>query len=113
MNSAQIGDVSTSDWTFKMTYGNTQQEKSSSMSYTLATSGETQFTFSSEDPDNTYVSWCSFFSIQLHYSTLPWNEWYVQHIMCLIQAIGVSECHALECFCARSYCTSEAHKYQK
>ena len=62
VNSAQMGDVSTSDWTFTMSYNNSVQEKISFVSYTLAATSGTQFTFTSEDPDNTYVSWCSFFN---------------------------------------------------
>ena len=61
VNSAQISDVSTSDWTFTMTYTNAAQAKTTHVAYTLATSGGTQFTFTSEDPASTYVSWWSFF----------------------------------------------------
>ena len=69
VNSTHIGDVSTSDWKFTMSYSNVVQTKKSSVAYTLATSGGTQFTFTSEDPTSTYVSWFSFISIQLHYTT--------------------------------------------
>ena len=58
VNSAQIGDVSTSDWTFTMSYTNAAQGKAAHVSYTLAATSETQFTFVSEDPVNIYVSWC-------------------------------------------------------
>ena len=58
VNSAQIGDVSTSDWTFTMSYTNAVQGKAAHVSYTLAATSETQFTFVSEDPVNIYVSWC-------------------------------------------------------
>ena len=58
VNSAKIGDVSTSDWTFTMSYSNAAQGKAAFVFYTLAATSETQFTFVSEDPANTYVSWC-------------------------------------------------------
>ena len=68
VNSAQIGDVSTSDWTFTMSYSNAAQRKVCHVAYTLATSGGTQFTFTSENPLNTYVSWC--LSLAYSYTTL-------------------------------------------
>ena len=69
VNSAKIGDVSASDWTFTMSYTNTAQGKTAHVSYTLATSGGTQFTFVSEDPANTYVSWC----LSWAYIHNPWE----------------------------------------
>ena len=75
VNSAQIGDVSTLDWTFTMSYSNAAQGKTAHVSYTLATSGGTRFTFTSEDPANTYVSWCSFF-IACSYTTDNGNGHY-------------------------------------
>ena len=68
VNSAQIGDVA-SDWKFTMTYSNAGQGKTTHVAYTLATSGGTQFTFTGESPPNTYVSWCSSFSMQLYYTS--------------------------------------------
>ena len=56
VKSAQFGDVSTSDWTFKMSYSNSVQKKVSEVSYTLAATTGTQFTFISENPADTYVS---------------------------------------------------------
>ena len=58
VDSAQMGDVNTSDWTFTMSYSNAQQAKTSHVAYKLATSGGTQFSFISESPPNTYVSCC-------------------------------------------------------
>ena len=58
VTSAQMGDVTTSDWTFTMSYTNTQQHKASHVTYKLATSGQPQFSFISESPANTYVSCC-------------------------------------------------------
>ena len=75
MNSAQIGDVSTSDWNFTMIYTNAAQGKTTHVAYTLATSGGTRFTFTSELPANTYVSWCSSFSIQLYYTSWVYCIW--------------------------------------
>ena len=69
VDSAQISDVSTSDWTFTMSYNNTAQAKITHVAYTLATSGGTQFTFTSEQPASTYVSWCFSFSMQLYYTS--------------------------------------------
>ena len=66
VDSAQFGDVTTSDWTFTMSYTNTQQNKASHVTYKLATSGGTQFSFISESPPNTYVS-CSL-SLSYHAS---------------------------------------------
>ena len=54
--SATIGDVTTSVWTFTMSYSNSQQGKALHVTYTLAASGATQYTFTSESPPNTYVS---------------------------------------------------------
>ena len=56
VDSAQMGDVNTSDWTFTLSYSNAQQNKASHVTYKLATSGGTQFSFTSENPPNTYVS---------------------------------------------------------
>ena len=62
VDSAQFGDVFTSDWTFTMSYRNAQQAKASHVTYKLAASGETQFSFNSEYSPNTCVSCClSFF----------------------------------------------------
>lgn len=58
MDSAQMSDVSTSNWTFTVMYTNAAQDKRSLMIYTLARSLGTQFSFTKEDPPNTYVSWC-------------------------------------------------------
>ena len=58
VTSAKIGDVTTSGWTFTMSYTNAQQKKASHVSYKLAASGGTQFSFISESPANTYVSCC-------------------------------------------------------
>ena len=63
VKSAQFRDVSTSDWTFKMSYSNSAQKKLAEVSYTLAATNGTQFTFISENPADTYVSWCSFFNL--------------------------------------------------
>ena len=57
VNSAKIGDVSTSDWTFTMSYTNAAQGKTAHVSYTLAATSGTKFAFTSEDPVSTYVSW--------------------------------------------------------
>ena len=57
VNSAQISDVSTSDWTFTMSYSNAAQGKAARVSYTLAATSGTKFAFTSESPVNTYVSW--------------------------------------------------------
>ena len=54
VTSASFGEVTTSGWTFTMSYSNKQQSKASQVSYTLAASGGTQYTFTSEDPPNTY-----------------------------------------------------------
>ena len=58
VNSAQISDVSTSDWTFTISYTNAAQGKAARVSYTLAATSGTKIAFISEDPANTYVSWC-------------------------------------------------------
>ena len=60
VDSAQFGDVTTSGWTFTMSY--TNANKASHVTYKLATSGGTQFSFISESPENTYVSCCLSFS---------------------------------------------------
>ena len=65
LDSATMGDVTTSGWTFTMSYSNAQQKKASHVTYKLATSGGTQFSFTKEDPPNTYVSCCSFFKVHL------------------------------------------------
>ena len=62
VDSAQFGDVTTSGWTFTISYSNAQQKEASHVTYTLAASGGTQFRFISESPVNTYVSCCLFFS---------------------------------------------------
>ena len=67
VTSAQMGDVTKSGWTFKMTYSNA--DKTSHVTYTFATSGKGQLSFINEDPPNTYVSCCSFFKV--HLCTLP------------------------------------------
>ena len=56
VDSAQISDVTTSGWTFTMSYTNAQQNKASHVTYKLAASGGTHFSFISESPPNTYVS---------------------------------------------------------
>ena len=61
--SASIGDVSTSDWTFTMSYNNAQQAKMSHVTYKLDASGGTRFAFISESPANTYVSCCLSYSL--------------------------------------------------
>ena len=72
VDSAQFGDVTTSGWTFTMSYTNTQQNKASHVTYKLATSGGTQFSFISESPPNTYVS-CSL-SLSYHASVHAGNS---------------------------------------
>ena len=64
VDSAQMGDVTESGWTFTISYTNAQQHKASHVAYTFAASGG-QLTFTKEDPPNTYVSCCSFFSVHL------------------------------------------------
>ena len=73
VTSASIGDVSTSDWTFMMSYSNAQQGKMSHVAYKLDASGGTRFAFISESPANTYVSCC------LSYS-LPTMQPYAMHM---------------------------------
>ena len=63
VNSVLWGDVSTPGYTFTISYENKAQNKKSQVSYTLDTSGGTQFTVTGEQPANTYVSRCSFFSM--------------------------------------------------
>ena len=65
LDSATMGDVTKSGWTFTISYTNTQQNKASHVTFKLATIGGTQFNFTSEDPPNTYVSCCSFFNVHL------------------------------------------------
>ena len=65
VDSAKMGDVSTSDWTFTMSYSNLEQSKKCDVTYKLAASGGTQFSFTDEKPTSTYVSCCSFFSVHL------------------------------------------------
>ena len=57
VNSATMGDVTTSGYTFTISYSNTVQQKKALVSYTLDASGGTKFAFISENPANTYVSW--------------------------------------------------------
>ena len=59
VDSADIGDVSEYGWTFKISYNNTVQNKNCEVTYTLAATSVTKFTFVTEDPPGTYVS-CSF-----------------------------------------------------
>ena len=63
VNSASISDVSTSDWTFTMSYSNSEQAKMSYVTYKLDASGGTRFAFISEFPTNTYVSCCLSYSL--------------------------------------------------
>ena len=83
VDSAKMGDVSTSEWTFTMSYSNSEQYKASHVTYKLAASGATQFSFISEDPQSTYVSCCSFFSMHLcMYTALLLRKIAMQGIAC-------------------------------
>ena len=70
VKSAQMGEVTTSGWTFTISYSNAQQKKASHVSYTFSASGGTKLTFTKEDPKDTYVSCCSFFSTYVYYLLL-------------------------------------------
>ena len=65
VDSAQLGEVTTSGWTFTISYSNSMQNKKCHVTYKRAASGGTQFNFISESPQSTYVRSCSFFSVHL------------------------------------------------
>ena len=63
LNSAQMGDVTESGWTFTISYSNA--DKKTSVTYNFGTNDVPQFSFIGEKPQNNYVSCCSFFSMHL------------------------------------------------
>ena len=66
VNSVMWGEVTTPGYTFTISYENAAQNKKLQVSYTLDSgSGSPHLTFTSESPDNTYVSCCSSLSIHL------------------------------------------------
>ena len=81
VNSAKIGDVTESGWTFKIFYNNTVQTKNCEVTYTLAATSGTTFTFVKEDPPSTYVS--------LFFLVYAYSKWMDAGIVYVIQPNGV------------------------
>lgn len=62
MNSASVGDVSTIDWEFTMSYSNAAQGMKCHVKYTFAASGS-NLVFIAESSPNVYVSCCSLYGM--------------------------------------------------